>query len=155
MATGSVKNDKMEQSSCPDLSSLIKRLHKSKKLLCSPCGVEIKQDLRSLTSTMVPATEKRTPELTCPKVHRWPKLPVQIAASVHSGGQKTTAQPQNRVYWKPRPGPASRLVSIVPFLTLNSVGSFLAHFWFADGQYCRAFPSIAATPGILAARLHE
>ena len=42
-----------------------------------------------------------------------------------------------------------------PSVIENSAGYRFAHFSLGPGQYCLALPSIAAMPGIRAARLHE
>src|SRR5271169_2755726 len=55
------------------------------------------------------------------------------------------------LYQNPRPTLFSTPVVTVPSATLNRPGYFLAHGLLAAGQYCRPFPSTAATVGILAA----
>lgn len=108
---------------------------------------------------MVTEAEKRTPEAKSTNIAGSAKLPVSQAGSLHpnhpSGFSRPVWGDDRRCYWNPRPDPARRLVSIFPPLTVKTAGSFFAHFVLADGQYCRAFPSMAATPGIRAARLTE
>src|SRR5437867_2207276 len=52
----------------------------------------------------------------------------------------------------PNPGPVSIPVAIEPSVTWKIPGNLASHGALAAGTYCRAFASMAATPGTCAAK---